>query len=379
MEEKQNIEPNKLSTFSIVLIVIAFLFIVFAFFAPYLFTEFSWLTLDDDSPIGDTLGGIMNPFIAIGAAILTFLAFYMQFKANKQQREQFTQQLKEDKRQFSEEINEQRKQFERTQFENRFYEMIRLHKENVNELKIYIRRKDINGLPLDDEVLSGRQVFKNFMYELISIYIILDKEMTGLTSKTKLYLSYTVFFRGYKPQSIQILKKHTDNHNVVKILSQIKNKANKSLLGDNKITTHIANTYNLYLAQSVKHQIMIGQSAQLGHYFRHLYQTVKFVCNQNEERFNYEQKRNYIRILRAQLSDEEQALLFYNWHSGIGANWENDENKFFTDYRMIHNINKDLIYRDFKFDEILLSLNPNFKVETNRSEDPLFEFQDIIT
>ena len=36
--------------------------------------------------IGDTIGGIMGPFVAIIAAWLTFIAFWVQFKANNQQR-----------------------------------------------------------------------------------------------------------------------------------------------------------------------------------------------------------------------------------------------------------------------------------------------------
>ena len=36
--------------------------------------------------IGDTIGGIMGPIVAIAAAGLTFIAFWVQYKANIQQR-----------------------------------------------------------------------------------------------------------------------------------------------------------------------------------------------------------------------------------------------------------------------------------------------------
>lgn len=39
--------------------------------------------------IGDSIGGTLNPIIAFTASILTFLAFYIQYKANKSQREIF--------------------------------------------------------------------------------------------------------------------------------------------------------------------------------------------------------------------------------------------------------------------------------------------------
>lgn len=38
---------------------------------------------------GDAMGGVLNPIIAIGAALLTFLAFYMQIIANEEIKRQF--------------------------------------------------------------------------------------------------------------------------------------------------------------------------------------------------------------------------------------------------------------------------------------------------
>ena len=55
--------------------------------------------------IGDTIGGFMGPLIAIAAAVLTFMAFWVQYKANIQQRNDIA--------------------LER--FENNFYEMLQLH------------------------------------------------------------------------------------------------------------------------------------------------------------------------------------------------------------------------------------------------------------
>lgn len=43
--------------------------------------------------IGDTLGGIMSPFIGIAGVISTFTAFFMQYQANRIQRKQFIKSL----------------------------------------------------------------------------------------------------------------------------------------------------------------------------------------------------------------------------------------------------------------------------------------------
>jgi len=116
-----------------------------------------------------------------------------------------------------------------------------------------------------------------------------------------------------------------------------------------------------------------------GHYYRHLFLMVKFVVNSE---LTYEKKRDYLRILRASLSTSEQVFLYYNWLSGYGKQWENDTNRFFTDYRMIHNIKNDAILQDFKIKEMHpfkeLLENGNYRKEKNtsgkeREDDDLFE------
>lgn len=77
---------------TITLLIVSIILIVFSFFAPYLFTK----PASNDSfdftgkgEIGDVIGGIMNPFIALVGVLLTFLAFYMQIQANQLQRQLF--------------------------------------------------------------------------------------------------------------------------------------------------------------------------------------------------------------------------------------------------------------------------------------------------
>ncbi|PTS95659.1 hypothetical protein DBR11_21000 [Pedobacter sp. HMWF019] len=63
-----------------------------------------------------------------------------------------------------------------------------------------------------------------------------------------------------------------------------------------------------------------GHQFRLGHYYRHLYQTVKFVDRNNE--LSEQDKYSYVKILRGQLSTYEQALLFVNSLSALGLIWE---------------------------------------------------------
>ena len=90
-EEKQ--QPM-ITTLTWWLIGIAIAILIFSFVAPMLFTNYSSsFDFTQTGQIGDTLGGTMSPFIAIAGILVTFVAFYIQVLANKQQREQFAKEL----------------------------------------------------------------------------------------------------------------------------------------------------------------------------------------------------------------------------------------------------------------------------------------------
>lgn len=61
------------------------------------------------------------------------------------------------------------------------------------------------------------------------------------------------------------------------------------------------------------HKLFEEHQADLGHYFRNLYNIIKFVKNSSVE-----DKRLYTNLIRAQLSSFELALLFYNCLGDIG-------------------------------------------------------------
>lgn len=105
---------------------------------PWFFAKHSlWIDFSETGQIGDTIGGIMGPFIAIAAAGLTFIAFWVQYKANIQQRHDIS--------------------IER--FESNMFEMLHIQQEIINNLVIEHRAKG-NVLV----VKRGREVFP-YLYE----------------------------------------------------------------------------------------------------------------------------------------------------------------------------------------------------------------------
>lgn len=139
MKNKGNSKKNKTFTFDFWIYSVIFLaLIVIICCLPAWFTEPGKLDFRNTGQIGDTIGGIMGPFVAIAAAILTFLAFWVQFKANEQQR----------------------KDIALERFESNFFELLHFHQEITNELLL---KCNINMIPNPVEE-KGRDVFQ-LLYE----------------------------------------------------------------------------------------------------------------------------------------------------------------------------------------------------------------------
>lgn len=89
-----------------------------------------------------------------------------------------------------------------------------------------------------------------------------------------------------------------------------------------------------------------GHQHRLSHYFRHLYQTIKYIDEQPPWILSLRKKKEYVKLLRAQMSNYEQAIVFINSLSGVGKNWEYDNKKgikFITDYKLIKNLPKHFV------------------------------------
>lgn len=103
MENKQVKEIEEVKNWDNVtkwILGVAIFFIIFSFIAPAIFVSkaiIPELDFSKTGPVGDTIGGIMNPFIALVGILLTFLAFYMQIKANQIQKQLFLDGLNAEK------------------------------------------------------------------------------------------------------------------------------------------------------------------------------------------------------------------------------------------------------------------------------------------
>ncbi len=305
---------------------------------PLLFTLPAYFNLIDFSTkgaVGDTINGIAGPFIALLASILTFLAFYVQYKANIQQRDQFTTSLNEQKIASI----EQGKIWRIERFENRFYELLKFHKSNVEEMNI------------------GNKVFKSkcfvpMFYELRFCYITSEnyykntsQDIKDLYEYDKINLmnfGYTIFFFGIGIQSEKhflnrLNKGETHLFNELKSFFENIQYDYLSFFEDNPSSLYYQ--HNLPLSGKADERTtefyyypFDGHVNRLGHYYRHLFQTATYIINQDFLTDN--EKYEYIKTLRAQLTNFEQLLIYYNAIAWFDSEWK----ELFTTFRLIKNL-----------------------------------------
>lgn len=177
-------------------------------------------------------------------------------------------------------------------------------------------------------------------------------------------IAYIIFFMGIDGSSAELTRnflKPYEGSLIEKYMSFLK-KMQKKHSEDGQITVPAGNeSFNLKL----RYKPFCGHISRLENYYRHLFQTVKFVADQDGELVT--NKYELLKILRAQLSGHEQLMLYYNSLTTLGKPWL--ENKYFTEYRMIKNL--PLPLADF-------GEKPKDKLgEMNSKGELLFEWDEI--
>ncbi len=321
-----------------------------------------WFTREGDpemcfigkGEIGDTIGGIMGPFVAIIAAFLTFIAFLIQYDANELQKG---------------ELEKQKKIRQREEFEMKLYKMLDDHKENVNQLVA----GDLHGRDAIPELLgelsyiySCVHIVFNVIYKDRKTQFGNGKNDKGLqylenlysdpreALKSQLLLSYYMFFYGRPYQTVENMEagKMAIENEVYNRLKKISYMASKKGFVD-----YIYDSYSLFSIlpsqYSASFQMMKGHNDQLGVYFRQLYQTVAYIAKADSTIFTEDDKYAYAKLLRSNMSDTEQVLLFYNSLSEMGEKWNKslDETKdgregmgLIARFRLIKNIPANFLF-----------------------------------
>ncbi len=212
-------------------------------------------------------------------------------------------------------LKNQRRTSEIEKFETRFFELIRLHRDNVQEITL----KNQNG----------KKIFVLFIREFREIMKIVEVNFE-IDKRQLIEISYLTFFYGTGPNSTRILKNALSRYNQEKV---------KSLIDDLE-----SNKKKVKKERNFNYTPFEGHQSRLGHYYRHLFQSITYCHKKKIDIDKYE----YIKLIRAQLSNHEQALLFLNSVSKLGRPWK-DENLIET-YRLIKNIPQDFFDTEKEID-----------------------------
>ena len=299
-------------------IVFLSLIIVFGFW----FINYHFLVGDtvNRGTFGDMFGAVNAVFSGLAFAGI-IISLYLQRIDLKTQKEQLELNY-EEVRKTNEEFELQNKTLSIQLFENQYYKMIELHKDNVQEMKITFF--DHIKVPYqspqghghsNQEIIrdvTGRKIFVGMMREFHALYEIVEhvaKEIKLTLPENKICsLAYQIFFHGKNSNSIEYgdspvnFKKRIPEalkHYQVQFYNRHERNKDESKSDGNYF-------FKFYPFE--------GHESRLAHYYRHLFQTVKFVVQQEEKGLiEYHQTRQYLRVLRAQLSNAEQLMLYYNY------------------------------------------------------------------
>lgn len=298
------------------------------------------IKLQETGQVGDFIGGVVGTIFSLAGFLILVLT-----------------------------LSEQTKFATKERFESKFFDLLKLHRENVKELETdnSSGRKEFHDIFM--QFLKCREdlipvfskstldhVYEAEYLQTLNSQIAATNPTLDLMDLAKLNLPYLITFYGVGSDGKTVLKdiltgkykatfikrviefiamkpvvesryyanwlsvmKMNRNRKKVKtfeLIRRLRNTENIAGLADTELVTK-ANT-EVYPSDYVK--FYGGHQYKLGHYFRHLFQTFSYINEQKN--LTEREKYFYAKTLRAQLSTHEQALLFINSISFLGLVWD---------------------------------------------------------
>lgn len=202
----------------------------------------------------------------------------------------------------------------KTSLKDNFFKMIDYHNQNVSQIKV----PSINAEK--DHFENGRRAFVVYKIQLKRLLTLIEKinekKKLKLEEKEILDIAYMIFYYGLQGSWEEFIADKL-------------NRYDKSELIIKEIIKEIERKPN----------IKIGRTNQtnLSTYFRNMYNAVKLIDNSNL--MSKKEKEELIKIYRAQLSNPELYVIFFNIVSRFGKKWKKRE--FIEKYEFLKNIPKD--------------------------------------
>ena len=203
-------------------------------------------------------------------------------------------------------------------FESKYFELIKMHRDNVAEMRLHST--------------LGRHVFPLILRELCAVQAIVctvaSRRHLDLTQHQILHVSYCCVFYGVSQDLSKMLR--TSLHEYCSdFIEEIKERL-----------TNASTRAEVVATNDLPYTPFEGQQSLLGHYYRHLYQTIQYVDRHDQNIDHYE----YVKTVRAQLSTHEQVLLLINSLCPLGSHWWSES--LIIKYKMVKNIPQNFLDPD---------------------------------
>lgn len=237
-------------------------------------------------------------------------------------------------------LRTQKQSFEKQSFENKYFELIKLHRENVAEAD------------LGDA--SGRKVFVFLLREFRCILDVVRRLAEScnqqLTAAQLRHVAYYCLFYGVGPNSSRMLKISLSNFDPT-FITAVEEQLNDDGLKD-----------KIRRERSFPYKPFEGHQSRLGHYYRHLFQMVRYV---DESPLTID-KYAYMKTIRAQLSTHEQSMLLVNSLTPLGRVWWSK--RLILEYSLVKNIPREFFDPSTELDTGTLFPEAYFEWEENQPE-----------
>ena len=234
-----------------------------------------------------------------------------------------------------------------------YYQMLDVQQKVLDEINVAQVRKVKQGEPI--AVAEGRKAFVEFKIQM-KYLVKAIKEMSErngfkFSDIDIADIAYAVFFYGssksWKPFMMEYLKDYPDTERLV-----------------DAIIARLDSEKRFILYRPNQNYLSV--------YFRNMYNAIKLIDNCGL--ISSEEKKDYVKILRAQLSNAELYILFFNIISRFGKKWV--ANDYVTKYQLIQNLpskycdgyNPKDYFPEIKFEGEELCLSP-FKEQIVQREN----------
>lgn len=154
MKDPEKIKKQR-NKYIIIFIVLSFIILLIPVGLTHRGCQFWNLTGQESAHIGDALGGMTAPFLAIGAAVLTFIAFWVQYVYNIEQKDDLTVE----------------------RFEHNLFELMNHQETITNGLSIELEDEIETGVTIDyqSNKILGRDVFEALYRQyIIKVYYMVN-------------------------------------------------------------------------------------------------------------------------------------------------------------------------------------------------------------